>query len=523
MDIGHFDQETEKEEMQELNLQHINRLEIPLSLNPQESTFDDVAIWAIYRGRLSKSTVQRRITTAKFMETHPSPVDFRNPTYENWIRHSDYREQLEGATTALRNEWKTMKMFLTAYNIPVWNYKPPIQPKSKAVKLPLPNTVRQMIHYDYCKDKYQNKLIQYLLTHTFMLGWRNPSETAQLKTTDVDLDIGTILITETKKRYSTRLIAPLSTMMTGRNIKSMKYWMDNIRPQVETQHSKDALYLKPDGDPFTAEQLRSFLNRYVKKAFPEYRPYISRHWCATGLLIKEYTESKHWNKNRVQNWLGHENESTTNSYIKNAEQYLRLAPYDWFQRVLRRKNSCGGKHVENHRNAKNGVCDSNLSERVARFPIGPFWSTGEKLISRLRKIVVVNFQLLTKPLRSFFYFFGLGTEKAHSIRNIFFIKSIASVFENLLSHLNRSICASEMPRSKLIMVGKGLKDVCIASTFFIKSQLFLPLPAPPIYPFSFTPYSLTHSLLNFLNCNKKCNCNIKRWYNEMLQKFASPI
>jgi integrase len=415
MDIGHFDQTTEKEEMQELNLQHVNRLEIPLALNPQESTFDDVGIWAIYRGRLSKSTVQKRLATAKFMETHPQPVDFRNPTYENWIRHSDYREQLEGATTALYNEWKTMKMFLAAYNIPIWNYRPPLQPKSKAVKLPMPDTVKQMIRHDYSKNRYENKLTQYLLTHTFMLGWRNPSETTQLKTTDVDLETGLILVTETKKRYSTRLIAPFSTIMTGKNTKSMKYWIDNIRPQVETQYSKDALYLKPNGYPFTPEQLRSFLNRHVKVAFPEYRPYVSRHWCATALLIKEYIESKHWNKNRVQNWLGHENESTTNTYIKHAEQYLRLAPYNWFKHVLRRKNSCGGKHAENHKNGKNEVCDSNYSEKRIRFPIGPFWSTGEKLISRLRKIASVNFQLLTKPLRSFFYLLKIGTDKTKDL------------------------------------------------------------------------------------------------------------
>jgi len=414
VDVGHFDQAKE-EEMQELNLQHINRLEIPLALIPQESTFEDVAIWAIYRQRLSKSTVIKRMTTAKFMETHHVPVDFRNPTYENWIRHSDYREQFEGATSALRNEWKTMKMFLAAYNMPIWSYRPPVQPKSKAVKLPMPDKVRQMIHHDYSKDKYKNRLLQYLLTHTFMLGWRNPSETTQLKTKDVDLETGLVLITETKKRYSTRLIAPSDVMMTGRNIKSMKYWLENIRPQVETQYSKDALYLKPNGDPFTAEQLRSFLTRNIKPVFPEYHPYVSRHWCATGLLIKEYIESKHWNKNRVQNWLGHENESTTNAYIKSADQYLRLAPYDWFQRVLRRKKGCGGKHAENHRNGKNGVCDSNPSESRLRTPIGPLWLTGEKLTSRLRKIASVNFQLLTKPLRSFFFSLNIGTEITHRI------------------------------------------------------------------------------------------------------------
>jgi integrase len=316
---------------------NFNRLNCPITLNPQESTFDDVAIHALLRQRLSPSTVKKRMRYARFMENHLVAVDFRNPTFENFIRHADYREQIENAgASALANEWKTMKTFLKSYGMQIWDYRPPTQPKSKAKKLPFPDQVHRMIHYSYSKDKYVNSLIQYILLHTFMIGWRNPSETCIMKTTDVDIDNGLITITESKKYGSTRVIAPESIMMTGKNVKSFKYLIDNIRPTVENQYSNDFLYLKPNGKPFDSkEQLRMFLNRHVKSVFPGYSPYISRHWCATGLLIKEYIKTKHWNRNRVQNWLGHENENQTNTYVRSAEQYMRIAPYDWFKRVLK--------------------------------------------------------------------------------------------------------------------------------------------------------------------------------------------
>ena len=76
-------------------LQKINRTDFPIILDPKTASFNDVAIHGILRQRKGKSTVAKHIRYAKFMENHKVPVNFRNPTFENFIRHVDYREQFE--------------------------------------------------------------------------------------------------------------------------------------------------------------------------------------------------------------------------------------------------------------------------------------------------------------------------------------------------------------------------------------------------------------------------------------------
>ena len=312
-----------------------SRLDCPITLNPSEATFDDIAMHALYRQRLSPGTVDKRLRYARFMEKHQVPIDFRNPSYTNFIRHMDYREQVEQCTFALSNEWKTMKMFLKAYGMPIWDYRPPLCPKNKARYIPLPDTVYKMIHFNYSSDDYKNALIQYTLLNTFMIGWRNPSETCILTVDDIDFENKTLRITEPKKHRSTRMIVPEYSLLDGKNRKSLKYWIDHWRPKVENQYSDNALYLKPDGHPFEKEQYRMFMTRMVKPFFPRYQPKISRHWCAIAQLIKTKIKTNHFDVYQVRNWLGHSEIQTTMGYISDSEQYYKLAPYDWFQRVLK--------------------------------------------------------------------------------------------------------------------------------------------------------------------------------------------
>lgn len=97
-------------------LQKINRVDFPIILDPKAASFDEVAVHALLRQRIAKGTIIRNLRYARFMETHPCPVDFRNPSYKNFIRHMDYREQIEGSKWgALKHEWQAMRMFLKAY------------------------------------------------------------------------------------------------------------------------------------------------------------------------------------------------------------------------------------------------------------------------------------------------------------------------------------------------------------------------------------------------------------------------
>jgi integrase len=327
------------------DLTKIKRTDFPIVLNPQTASFTDVATHAFLRQRLGQNTIEKRLSTARYMETHPVPVNFRNPTLENFIAHMDFREQVENAGNgALSNEWKTMRMFLKAYGIEIWNYKAPSQPVYKARIIPFPDQVYKMLNLHYSDDPYENALIQYLLTHNFIVGWRFPSEPIAMTTTNVNIERGYITITEPKKHHSTRNISPIE-IMTNTRRKSFKNWIDSWRPKVENQYSKDHLYLKPDGKPFTTDLLRQLLNRkaapLIQTIFPQYFNYCSRHFAAVSRLIRTKLEYKTFDEYEVRDWLGHTKIETTMGYIKDAKHYYLLAPYDWIHRVLKAPDGRG--------------------------------------------------------------------------------------------------------------------------------------------------------------------------------------
>lgn len=366
-----------EKKMLDLNLEHISRLDIPLQLDPETATFEDIVIWAMYRGkpRLSRGTVTRNLRYLRFMEAHPVvPIDFRKlknlDAYRNFIRHMDYREVYEfnnckdgSGTGALRHEWQAMKMVLQAYGIPygrgqLWDYSPPSRPDYIFRKLPSPDEIHALLQYDkYSKDAYTNQLIKYSLAHSFVIGWRVPSEPCAISVNNIDFSSGIITVVEPKKHRSTRPHVLLNeAMMYSRYRMSFKNWVDIWRPKAENQHSKDALYLRPNGKPITDDQYRKFLSDHVKPvhqlirknmnlppAVDElYYPNMPRHWVATGLLVKEYIKTRGiWNSDKVRRHIGHTKEGALKHYIRDAEQYIRLYPYDWFKRILKNHNKNG--------------------------------------------------------------------------------------------------------------------------------------------------------------------------------------
>jgi len=330
----------QKEVMGELEyVKTLNRFECPITLRSQTASFIDVAIHAILRQRLQPQTVEKHMRYARYMESHPCSVDFRNPTLENFIRHMDYREQIEHAGPhALVHEWKTMRIFLKAYGIPQWNYKPPSAPKSHKRILPFPEIVYKFFHHEYSKDEYTTALYQYLFFHSFLIGWRVPSEICELKTSDIIINengTGCIIITETKKHRSQRTLFMDKQLLISKTHKSIKNWLEYWRPKVANKHSGDAFYLQPDGRPLTVRHLGHRLSKYGKQIWEPFQPYDMRHWCAVSRLIEQKELTNNFDVIPVKNWLGHEKIQTTMNYIQYAEQYYQQAPYNWVRRVLK--------------------------------------------------------------------------------------------------------------------------------------------------------------------------------------------
>ncbi|HEC87296.1 MAG TPA: site-specific integrase [Thermoplasmatales archaeon] len=335
----------------EYELKKQYQLENPIKLDPKTATFEQVAAHARRWQRLSDSTIKHRLRSARRMSKHPVyPIDFNNPSYEQFIAYMNYREDVEGASGyALKNDLNTMIMFLRAYHIDPrkWFYKLPIMPINKKRILPFPETVNKFFHHKYSNDRYENALYQYLHFHNFFIGWRVPSEPCAMTINDVNIDEegrGSLTITETKKHRTKRTILPGKFILSSPTYKSFKNWIDKWRPKVENQYSGDALYLQPSGKPFTVRFLGRKLSETGKQVWKPFQPYDSRHWCAVALLIKTKIETGRWDERRVQRYLGHERVDTTMSYIRYAEEYYYQYPVDWFAHALKSHKNGRVKH-----------------------------------------------------------------------------------------------------------------------------------------------------------------------------------
>jgi len=366
--------------MENVNASSFNRLEVPIKLTPETSTFDDVAIHALIRQRLSLGTINRRLRYARFMERYEPKdfaVNFKNPSAENFIRHLDYREQIEGAGHgALKHEYQAYRMFWEAWgknpsDVP---YKPPRNPKYTIIPIAFPEQIYNILHTKYSNDYYEDSNIKHILAKNHIMGWRFPSEASILKLDDVDLDNNTILITSPKLNNATRLL-DISELENKRSAYNFRNYIDKIRPKFENQYSKDYLFIHPSGKPFEKpDQLRMYVNRKankeIKSIFPRYYNYTSRHWCAVARLIRTKIETKHFDVYEVKEWMGHTKIQTTMTYLQHAKFYYKKMPFDWIKRVLKFHKKVGEQNtLKNPTRPKMGVGhEFNRSGTERRLP-----------------------------------------------------------------------------------------------------------------------------------------------------------
>lgn len=322
-------------------LKQINRMQFPIYLDPKTASFQDVAIHAKLRQFLAESTIEKHLRYARFMERHPMPIDFRNITPEQFIRHMDYRIEIENATPdALKHQKKAILMFLRAYNqySKEWNTlvkTPPIVDNSDDVEVPFPSIVNELYHATYSKDNYENALLQTIVFLGFNFGMRPPSEICNLDLDDVTINkdgTGYIRIHEKKKRGRKRIIIPYNkTVLSSPVFKTPKNYIDNWRPKVENYRLEKALFLQPNGNRIIDHYLTRKITPVAKKIAGDYfRLYTMRHTCASYLY--EYT--KELEVVRVR--LGHKKASTTLKYIHISDGIKRqLGKRNLFNQALR--------------------------------------------------------------------------------------------------------------------------------------------------------------------------------------------
>jgi hypothetical protein len=81
----------------------------------------------------------------------------------------------------------------------------------------------------------------------------------------------------------------------------------------------------------------------IKTVFPKYHNYIARDFCAIARLIRTKIQSKAFDEFEVKEWFGHTKIQTTMSYVKDANHYYKMAPYDWINRVLKADSKIDGE------------------------------------------------------------------------------------------------------------------------------------------------------------------------------------
>ena len=309
---------------------NIKRTDFPIYLDPKTASFRDVAIHAKIRQYLSDSTIEKNLRYARFMETHPAHVDFRNLTPEAFIRHIDYRLEMEhppATPNAIKHEKKAILMFLRAYNQCSDQWKqlvktPPIYDNEDNIEVPFPSIVNELYHATYSKDKYENVLLQSIVFLGFNFGMRPPSEICNLDLDDLTVNkdgTGYIRIHEDKKRGKQRIIIPFNKNILSLTVfKTPKNYINHWRKKVATKDSGNALFLKPDGTRITADYLRDHITPVGKRIVGQYfHLYTMRHTCATYLY--EYTRELEIVRRR----LGHRKPSTTIVYVHIADSIKR--------------------------------------------------------------------------------------------------------------------------------------------------------------------------------------------------------
>jgi len=340
-------------------LENIKRTEFPIFLDPKIASFKDVAIHAKIRQYLSDSTIEKNLRYARFMETHPCPVDFRNLMPESFLRHIDYRLEMEhppATPNAIKHEKKAILMFLRAYNQYSDQWKklvktPPVYENEDNIEVPFPSIVNELYHATYSNNKYENILLQTIVFLGFNFGMRPPSEICNLDLDDIIINkdgTGYIRIHEDKKRGKQRIIIPFNkNILSSKVFKTPKNYIDNWRKKVATKDSENALFLQPNGTRITGKYLRDHITPTGKKiAGPYFHLYTMRHTCATYLY--EYTKELEIVRRR----LGHKKPSTTIVYIHIADSIKRqVGKRNLFNLALRSHHkSVGGQQKYIDRN-----------------------------------------------------------------------------------------------------------------------------------------------------------------------------
>ena len=323
----------------------------PEDYDSLEELFSDIKIWWVKRYRKDPLTWRRYRRLLEDMSKHEIfPINVFDPNPDQVVAQLDYieeewKKQRDGSrdksgTYAIINRYKAVKALMHSYGRlkevkDLWNYTPPSAPAARPRIIPAIQTVHKLIHHKYSKDRYETKLYQYIALFAHIVGFRPASEISILRTGDVDLETGLLTFYQPKPD-NWRTVKLPDRLIDSSNTKCLKKWLDSWRPKAESQYSKDFMFIQPDtGKPFTEAFITKKMREMYLPVWTDYYPYSSRHWYATGSLVKTKVEHGIYGTKEVCDDMHHSSVSVTENYIRTADQWFKIAPFDWFKALLK--------------------------------------------------------------------------------------------------------------------------------------------------------------------------------------------
>ncbi|HMA82865.1 MAG TPA: hypothetical protein VKP59_01415, partial [Candidatus Thermoplasmatota archaeon] len=164
--------------------------------------------------------------------------------------------------------------------------------------------------------------------------------------------------------------------------------------------------------------------------------YSSRHWYATGKLVLSKVNTGAYDLKEVCDDMHHSSTKVTERYTRTANKWYKIAPYDWFNTLLKLTKKRAIKKCKISTTTQNRCTDRNPSEKEV-------WARpGRNLLTDWKKTVnIVCKHVLKKHSTLLFLFSFFEQKRPHgnmmSLRTLFFSQDFASLPFNRFS-LNSS-------------------------------------------------------------------------------------
>lgn len=316
---------------------------------PQWTTAD-FDQWMKDDRRMADSTRATRLRQLRFLERYGNqPVMLHGTLYQFLMTARLYlavREADGASPAAIGLDLKVLRHVGDFLGVPknVWPVRP-AQPQVVKELMQRPERVREMLHAHYAPDHkrtgaVEDAWVRYVLAFMYGLGPRPPKELWVMEASSWNPSANLQKIVEPKKQYRERLVfVEPEWLGKSHSRPSINTWTTVWLPRLRTETGYAGTRMFPNpvtGRDFpTAVAFGRFLTDRVKPLFPEFHPYLARHWSVYARLIGTDGKLSDTRYNMVAEQHGHESvDMTRDTYGPHARAYAKAYGANWLSRAF---------------------------------------------------------------------------------------------------------------------------------------------------------------------------------------------